>query len=343
MQATQKVCWCGNSELKPYGPEYASCSSCGTLVSSVGLEAEQIPVKDDDEAFYGKNYWLGHQVDDLGYTDIHQRARADLPERCMHWLQTLLRYKLPPARVLEVGCAHGGFVALMRSVGYDATGLELSPWVVDFARQTFAVPVLQGPIEEQKQSGELFDAIVLNDVVEHLPDPVGTLGECARRLKKDGILVIQMPCYPEGTSYQELLARHDRFLEQLKGKQHLNLFSRRAAKQLFEKLGFSELEFPRAIFDHYDMYLVASRSPLQKQDIRSLVPAMTSTPAGRVSLAWLELLMRHDECEVDRAARLGVIHRLESAFHATLDHRLRSFCKRILGRMHGHRQEQKAA
>jgi len=166
--------------LPAFSPEYALCASCGTLVSRVGLTAEEIVVHDDPQAFYGKDYWLGHQVKDLGNPDIFQRARADMPERCLYWLRTLLRYQLPPGRVLEIGCAHGGFVALLRAIRFDGIGLEMSPWVVEFARRTFGIPMLQGPIEEQQLAEQSFDAIVLNDVVEHLVDPVASLGFCAQ-------------------------------------------------------------------------------------------------------------------------------------------------------------------
>ena len=60
-----------------------------------------------------------------------------------HWLRTLMQFVLPPARVLEVGCGHGGFVAMMRQAGYDAMGLELSPSIVKFARDTFDIPVIR--------------------------------------------------------------------------------------------------------------------------------------------------------------------------------------------------------
>ena len=55
--------------------------------------------------FTEEQYWLDHQKDDLGYPDIHTRARNDLTERNLHWLKALLKYRLPPAQVIELGCA----------------------------------------------------------------------------------------------------------------------------------------------------------------------------------------------------------------------------------------------
>src|SRR6185503_8503899 len=117
----ERLCWCDKSSLVTFSPDYAVCQHCGTLVSQVGLSVEQLTVRDDDQDFYGREYWLSHQRQDLGLPDIYARARSDLPERGLYWLRTLLSYKLPPARVLELGSSHGGFVALLRWAGFDAT------------------------------------------------------------------------------------------------------------------------------------------------------------------------------------------------------------------------------
>ncbi|QJW99909.1 class I SAM-dependent methyltransferase [Frigoriglobus tundricola] len=312
------VCWCGERGLRPFSPAYALCTTCGTLVARHGLTPEAAAVADDDRAFYGKDYWLSHQTNDLGNPDITRRARTDLSDRCMHWLRTLMGYKAPPARVLEIGCAHGGFVALLRWAGYDATGLELSPWVVDYARETFGVPVLLGPVEAQPVAEGSLDAIVLNDVVEHLPDPRATLAACARLLKPDGVLVVQMPSYPEGASFEQLRAGNSPFLHLMDGKEHLNLFSPRAARLLFERLGFSAIEFVRAHFDVHDMYVIAGRLPLVRTDPEALARTMM-TPEQRVKLAWLDLLGEVELLQADRAARLDVIQRLDAECAARLD------------------------
>jgi 2-polyprenyl-3-methyl-5-hydroxy-6-metoxy-1,4-benzoquinol methylase len=309
--AKQRKCWCGEARLAPFSPEYLECRACGTLVSRAELTMDEVAVTNDDSDFYGKTYWLGHQTDQLGLPDISQRARADLPERCMHWLRTMLRFKPPPARVLEVGCSHGGFVALMRTLGYDATGLELSPWVVEFARCTFDVPMLLGPLEDQDLPEKSFDAVVLNDVVEHLPDPLGTLQRCSSLLRDDGVVVVQMPNYPEGETYDDLRARQHRFLLLMDGqsRQHLHLFSRRAAERLFDDLGFLERVFLAPVFD-YDMCVVASRAPLMSNGVEKLARSLMTSPSGRMVLAWVDLLMRFEICEQDRDARLKVIHEL---------------------------------
>ncbi|RCJ39268.1 hypothetical protein A6769_05705 [Nostoc punctiforme NIES-2108] len=312
----QRHCWCGNNELKNFSNDYLACTKCGTLVSQTGLESEQILVFDDNKDFYGREYWLSRQTQDWGYPDIYQRTRLDLPERNLHWLRTLLKYKLPGSRVLELGSAHGSFVALMRWAGFDGTGLELSPWVVDFAQKTFDIPMLLGRVEDQQLQPQSFDAIVLYDVLEHLPDPVATIQHCISLLKPDGILTVQTPNYLGDKTYAEMVANNDRFLEQLKAIEHLYLFNKRAIQMFFERLGFHILYFKPALFD-YDMYFVVSRQPLVENTVEHISSSLATIPSGRMVQALLDKADEVDQfqkkwlvAEDDRAARLRVIEQL---------------------------------
>ncbi|MGB9871741.1 MAG: methyltransferase domain-containing protein, partial [Anaerolineae bacterium] len=277
----QAKCWCGNTELVPFSPEYWRCPVCESLVTSRTPAQSATPrVLDDNHDFYGRDYWFSYQEKDLGFPNIMVRSRTDLPERCLYWLRTVLKYKLPPASVLELGSAHGGFVAMLRWAGFEATGLELSPWVVEFARQHFGVPMLLGAIEDQQVEPGSLDMIALMDVLEHLPDPVGTIQHCLNLLKPDGVMIIQTPCYPEGKSYEEMVAEGNRFLELLKADEHLYLFSRQSIREFFHRLGAEHLAFEPAIFAHYDMFLVVSRVPLAAYLPDGIAKALSATPNG---------------------------------------------------------------
>ncbi|EGJ30190.1 MULTISPECIES: class I SAM-dependent methyltransferase [Moorena] len=286
-QTLRDICWCGNTELTEFSPDYLACSECGTLVSKTGLMTEQLRIKDDNHDFYGKEYWLSYQTEHYGFPDIRQRARQDLPERCLYWLRTLMTYKLPPGKVLELGCAHGGFVAMMGWAGFEAMGLELSPWVVEFAQQTFNMPIFLGPIEDQQLEPESFDAIVLYDVMEHLPDPVATMSYGASLLKEDGIFIVQMPNYEEGKTYSEMVAQKDHFLDQMKSIEHIHLLSRRGASKFFKNLGFEFMQFEQQLFK-YDMFFVASRQPLVPYTDEQISDSLLKSPSGRMVQALLD-------------------------------------------------------
>ncbi len=310
-------CWCGNTKLEPFSPEYLLCSICHTLTLKQRADFNINQVTDDQSELYGKYYHLTHLPQKYGYPEFDVRVRNDLPERCLYWLRTLLKYKPPPAKVLELGSGHGGFVAMLRWVGYDASGLELSPWVVDFARKTFDVPMLLGPVEDQEITPASIDVITLMDVLEHLINPVGTMEHCLNLLKSNGILIIQTPRFPGGKSYEEMKRNNDSFLFQLKEAEHIFLFSERSIRSLFQQIDTQNIEFVPAIFAHYDMFIVASKSALTIHTNDGIFNAISSHPAGRLVQAMIDLddarkllIGRLDDCEADRAARLEIINKI---------------------------------
>ena len=304
-------CWCGNDKLLDFSPDYKLCDECHTLVSTQPAGQSDPSVGDDEQDFYGRQYWYKHQEQDLGFANIETRARVDLTERCQHWLRAFLRYKLPPGKVLEVGCAHGAFVAMLRAVGFDATGLELSPAIVDFAKRTFGVPMLLGPIEQQQIEPGTLDLIVMMDVLEHLPDPLGTLRRCAELLRANGLLVVQTPSLPAGCSYDQLTADEHPFRAMLLPGEHLYLFSEQSAAELFRRAGLVHMAKEPAMFAMYDMFLFAGRSALTVRTDDQVAQALLGSPQGRLALGWLDThrqvqKMQGDlaEIEVDRAKRL---------------------------------------
>src|SRR5580698_2641696 len=110
MENRAPICWCGSTRLVSFSPDYLHCCECESLVVRAMPDRSISRVVDDDRDFYGSKYFFApaHRL-----PNIEQRAERDLSERCLHWLRTLLRYKSPPAKVLELGSAHGGFVCIL--------------------------------------------------------------------------------------------------------------------------------------------------------------------------------------------------------------------------------------
>jgi 2-polyprenyl-3-methyl-5-hydroxy-6-metoxy-1,4-benzoquinol methylase len=308
-------CWCGNSQLETYSPEYLRCPACETLVIARAPDPSWLISVKDESGFYGRSYYEKYLIEEFGFPSLPERARTDLPERCLYWLRTLLRYRLPPGKALEIGSAHGGFVALLRWVGYDATGLEVSPWLVEFAQRTFEVPMLLGPIEQQALEPESFDVIALMDVIEHMPDPAGAMRRCAELLRPGGVVLIQTPCFPEGKTHAQLVAENAPFLSTMVIPHHLFLFSRKSITRLLGEAGLRYVQFEPNLFP-YDMYLVAGRDPLAIHPWDQVVQRLEASPGARLVRALFDLDDRYEdlkrrylEAEADRAARLEVIQR----------------------------------
>jgi 2-polyprenyl-3-methyl-5-hydroxy-6-metoxy-1,4-benzoquinol methylase len=286
MPAATRACWCGNTALEPFDDDYARCSVCETLVRMV-VPPDIDRVSGDEDAFYGRDYWFRHQTEDLGVYDVVERARRDLPERCAHWTKILLSRKATPGSSLDVGCGHGGFVAFLRSLGFDASGLELSPAVVEFARATFAIPVEIGRLEDQTGiPAASLDLIVLMDVIEHLPDPFATLRFAARLLRPDGIVFFQTPRYPEGTSRAELEERDDLFLRMLV-PEHLYLYSQTSIRLLLARNGLEAVEFDAPLAAH-DMLGFAAATVVPTATDAAIDALLESAPSARFVTAVLD-------------------------------------------------------
>lgn len=297
-----RACWCGSGarDLLPFSDDYRRCPACQTLVSIRCADDDLTHVSDNQNDLYGSTYWFEHQVGNLGLPTIEQRSRTDLYDRVLHWTKALLRYRRPPGKLLELGCAHGGFVYFASVAGFDACGLELSPRIVEFASRSFGVPVLQGPIEDQNIQPGSLDVITAMDVLEHLSSPVATLERCASLLRNDGLLYLQTPRYPSPASFSELQARNDRFLSHLSvPREHLYLLSEDGIRRLLQQVGFEHVVFEKAVFDHYDMFVVASRTPFKPlaDDAGEL---LLKTPTSRLLLALLDA----DRCYHRLKARL---------------------------------------
>jgi 2-polyprenyl-3-methyl-5-hydroxy-6-metoxy-1,4-benzoquinol methylase len=302
-------CWCGNSLFSNFSDDYYLCAACGTLVLKYWPDNTLAQVKDEGE-LYSRDYYLRHLVEDYGFPDLPTRTRDDLGERNTYWLRTLLKYRLPPGKSLELGCAHGGFVALMQQCGFDANGLELSPWLVEYAQTTFDVPMLKGTLEEQSLPENSLDVIALMDVLEHLPDPLDTMSKALSLLKPNGLLLIQTPRYRESVSYDELEANQDRFLIHFKPLEHLFLFSERAVHELFRRLDAVHLLFEPPIFD-YDMFFLVSRQPFEAVSRERRDAELQSIPRGRIMLGLLDLYERMEMFQKESDARLQAIEYLK--------------------------------
>src|SRR5579862_5991601 len=104
---------------------------------------------------------------------------------------TFVNWK-PAGKLLDVGCGAGGYLRLMRSLGWEVEGVEFDAAAVEAARRD-GLRVRCGSLEDQGYASASFDVIMMQHVIEHVPDPVATLEECARLLRPGGELVLFTP------------------------------------------------------------------------------------------------------------------------------------------------------
>ena len=135
-------------------------------------------------------------------------------------------------RILDIGCGNGFYLALMKQLGWEVTGIEMDPVAAEIARSRFGIFVHVGTPDDAPLEQETFDTVVMSHVIEHVPDPVHFIRTAARFLKPGGQMVVVTP---NVQSLGHRLFNKDWYA--LQPPQHLVLFEPKTLKRCFTKAG----------------------------------------------------------------------------------------------------------
>ena len=119
--------------------------------------------------------------------------RHELRERL---LLDLFRSARPGPTVLNAGAGQGTFSLRLAQRGFDVTSIDDSAAVVDVLRTRLPGPIELADVTAMPFADESFDAAVLGEVLEHVPDDAGALSEVARVLRPHGVLAVSVPANP---------------------------------------------------------------------------------------------------------------------------------------------------
>lgn len=140
--------------------------------------------------------------------------------------------RLPPGRLLEVGCASGRFMHSMAQEGWQVEGIEFSAEAAGNAR-TLGYPVHIGALETAPEPSVAYDIVVGWMVVEHLHDPVNSLAKLMRWTRPGGWLVLSVP---NAGSYEFKMFRDMWYALQL--PTHLTHFTPKTIEQMLSRAGW---------------------------------------------------------------------------------------------------------
>jgi SAM-dependent methyltransferase len=114
------------------------------------------------------------------------------------------------AEVLEVGCGTGGNLNLLAKYG-KVYGVELDDTAREYARKRGIGTILPGSLpDEIPLTGQLFDLILMTDVLEHVGEDHVALERLYPRLKLGGYILITVPAFPALWSRHDDLHHHKR-------------------------------------------------------------------------------------------------------------------------------------
>jgi len=143
-------------------------------------------------------------------------------------------------RLLDVGAHAGRFLHLARRAGWDAEGIELNPRTAAYAASRTGLRVHQMNAQALADRGRRYDAVVLTDVLEHIPEPVDLLTTLASLTSLGGVIAVKVPCGPSQVVKERVLAAISSHRVTLADNLvHVNHFSPRSLKLALERAGCS--------------------------------------------------------------------------------------------------------
>jgi 2-polyprenyl-3-methyl-5-hydroxy-6-metoxy-1,4-benzoquinol methylase len=163
---------CGSGSKSWYPMEHAHVIRCVNPGCGLGYLVEQ-PSDEQLTGYYREYYYPS------GESEGPVFENSDLAKMEQHFLALEERVGIAGKQILDYGCGVGNFMEVAREHGCTAMGIEYD----DEGRATasekgFRVEKTIEPYEES-----LFDFVYMNDVIEHLRDPVEDLRQLHARMK----------------------------------------------------------------------------------------------------------------------------------------------------------------
>ena len=135
-------------------------------------------------------------AEDLNEIPVPEDLAVDAPRIAPRfgWLQAQIEQKKPKS-LIDLGCADGYVPLTLATRGIKATGVNLYQPSIDVARER----AKKNKLDCEFICDDLFnikgkyDAVVLMEVLEHLPDPKKAINHCMSLLNKGGSFYLSTP------------------------------------------------------------------------------------------------------------------------------------------------------
>jgi len=143
--------------------------------------------------------------------------------------------------VLDIGASMGHFLKVGEDFGWKVSGLDLSQWAADYAKETFNLDVFVGTLENyiSNNNTKKFDVITSFHTLEHLSNPLETVKLMNSLLKPGGLIMLEVP-----NQFNDLFVKLTLPYQKFKAKQanptivHTYFFKVKILKKVVEQCGF---------------------------------------------------------------------------------------------------------
>ncbi len=238
----------GEPLYKSQRMNYFLCPACGHLNSEY----------EDTDDFADRVYLVDTYENNYSEEDrerYENRLKAIYIPKAEYLLESLEGDGLEKKdiRLLDDGAGSGYFVKAARSLGIEATGIEISSPQVEFANKMNGEEILK-----QADSGSIpglirnTDANVLSfiGVMEHITDLDSVL-EAIKANERIKYVYLSVPMFSMSCVFE---ASHQRCYNRHAGGTHSHLFSDSSLKYLADRMGFEELSAWKFGSDMMDLF-----------------------------------------------------------------------------------------
>ncbi|HDL01042.1 MAG TPA: class I SAM-dependent methyltransferase, partial [candidate division Zixibacteria bacterium] len=129
------------------------------------------------------------------YTVI-ENFKSDFHQRRLNCTIELIKKSKSSKNLLDLGCGQGHFTDKIKKEfsNYNVFGLDYSISAIEYADTNFKnIDFVVANAYNPPYCDEYFDIIILNNIWEHVPDPLNLLQSINRIIKPNGQLVISTP------------------------------------------------------------------------------------------------------------------------------------------------------
>jgi SAM-dependent methyltransferase len=143
-------------------------------------------------------------------------------------------------RLLEIGCSGGGFLRCAKEAGWDCTGVEILPEMARLAREKHGLDVRVGDLFAAGFADGEFDVVYMNEVIEHIVEPIPLMIEVRRVLRAGGVVVVRTG---NARSWSARLRGREWFYWSYDtwGHGHIRFYGPKAAAALAKAAGFASV------------------------------------------------------------------------------------------------------
>lgn len=139
------------------------------------------------------------------------------------------------SRMLEIGCAHGGYLQRAAAAGWVVDGIEPSPEAAAQA-ESRGIPVFVGRLDQAELQPSSREAIAFWMVLEHVPNPVEFLSAVQRTLTPGGVVTLSIP---NAHSLERWI--FGRYWQGYDPPRHLQIFTAAEIRRVLTRLGFVDV------------------------------------------------------------------------------------------------------